>query len=338
MLIKEQIDQCIKWLCMNASAPVQYLTYKNILHMDYSTEIKKIWREVQNDKSVKEIFNVQEKDGSWFSGGSWALKPSYVQKNKYNGYDPESPKYVTTIWILPLLGDMGFDKSDERIKKACEYILNNKQIESRYRQFNDPSYIITRNDEICSRGSQSLIALSKVGYSNDERVERAYKLLIQSQQKDGGWVSSHCIEEKGWTRSCPFVTYHAALALFSRKDSKYHNALKNALQFQLTNLSIKDSNEIQRFFYHGHSIIHELIMLTNLKIGLETKEFNLLLDWLYKMYDKSKNIFHYSGKPISKYQRKKDGMDTRVAKYRLYHLIEDDWLTYYAIIIAQSLL
>jgi hypothetical protein len=30
-------------------------------------------------------------------------------------------------------------------------------------------------------------------------------------------------------------------------------------------------------------------------------------------------------------------MDSRVAKYRLYHLIEDDWLTYYATRIAANL-
>jgi hypothetical protein len=34
------------------------------------------------------------------------------------------PKYVTTAWILPILGDMGFDIQDERVKRACEYALS----------------------------------------------------------------------------------------------------------------------------------------------------------------------------------------------------------------------
>jgi hypothetical protein len=337
MLTKRQIENNITWLCKNATSPVKYLTYKNLLAEESSIVLSKLWEKVQNDESVNEIFKVQEEDGSWFSGGSWALKPSYIQKGRYNGYDPESPKYVTAIWILPLLGDMGFNKKDYRIAKACEYILNNKQIESRFKQYNDPEYKFVKNEDICGRGSQSLMALSKVGYSNDERVERVYRLLVNLQKKDGGWVSSHCVEEQGWTRSCPFATYHASLAIYSKKDKKYQKSLEKALEYLLSNLSLKNQDEISRFFYHGHSIVHELMMFSKLKIGLDTKEVKTIIEWLLSMYYESEGVFHYNGKPIYKYQRKKDGMDSRVAKYRLYHLIEDDWLTYYCTLIAKSL-
>lgn len=47
--------------------------------------------------------------------------------------------------------------------------------------------------------------------------------------------------------------------------------------------------------------------------------------------------FRYDGKPISQYSQWKDGMDARVAKYRLYHLIEDDWLTYHLTRIGANL-
>jgi len=38
------------------------------------------------------------------------------------------PKYVTAIWVLPLLGDMGFTVADKRIRKACEYIISYKEL------------------------------------------------------------------------------------------------------------------------------------------------------------------------------------------------------------------
>jgi hypothetical protein len=85
-----------------------------------------LWSDVQTCRDAEEIFSKQREDGSWCSGGSWALKPPYLQKSKTGGYDPESPKYVTAIWVLPLLGDMGFTADDQRIRKACEYILSYK--------------------------------------------------------------------------------------------------------------------------------------------------------------------------------------------------------------------
>jgi hypothetical protein len=56
------------------------------------------------------------------------------------------------------------------------------------------------------------------------------------------------------------------------------------------------------------------------------------------MYRADEGCFRYIGKPISKYSNREDGMDARVAKYRLYHLIEDDWLTYYMTRIGANLL
>jgi len=49
------------------------------------------------------------------------------------------------------------------------------------------------------------------------------------------------------------------------------------------------------------------------------------------MYDVETGRFRYSGKPLSKMSRKADGHPSREFKYRLYHVIEDDWLTYYMV-------
>ncbi len=79
-------------------------------------------------------------------------------------------------------------------------------------------------------------------------------------------------------------------------------------------------------------------MFSELQVGLEEEPVQALLEWLMTMYHPDEGYFKYTGKPISKYSRRQDAMDSRVAKYRLYHLIEDDWLTYYATRIGANLL
>jgi len=79
-------------------------------------------------------------------------------------------------------------------------------------------------------------------------------------------------------------------------------------------------------------------MLSEFGIGLQERAINTILEWLMTMYDADQGCFRYSGKPISKYSRRQDYMDSRVAKYRLYNLIEDDWLTYYVTRIAKNLI
>jgi hypothetical protein len=339
ILSVSQIDKNIAWLLSNGSPPVRYLTHKYLLRAPLgSTEMINLWKDVQTCEDVEEIFNKQREDGSWCSGGSWALKPPYLQKSKTGGYDPESPKYVTAIWVLPLLGDMGFTVEEERIKKACEYILSYKELGLYDRIFNDTSFEedFTQID-ICSRFFYRLAALAKVGYQTDERVKRGYTALLGAQREDGGWISPGCASQHNWTRSCPFSSYGAALALYSAQNEEYRSSLIKALEFLVWHLSTKQAHEIQRFFYHGHSTIHELMMFTEFKVGLAEKPVQVLLEWLMTMYHADEGCFTYSGKSISEYSRRKDGMDSRVAKYRLYHLIEDDWLTYYATRIGANL-
>jgi hypothetical protein len=339
ILSTNQIDQNIAWLVSNGSPPVRYLTHKYLLKAPIDSQVMiSLWKDVQTCKDADEIFSKQREDGSWCSGGSWAQKPPYLQKSKAGGYDPESPKYVTAIWVLPLLGDMGFTVEDERVRKACEYILSYKEIELHDRIFNDTSF---NEDfaqvEICSRFFYRLAALAKVGFQTDDRVKRGYAALLGAQREDGGWISPGCASQHNWTRSCPFASYGATLALYCAQNEEYRSPLTKALEFLIWHLSTKQADEIQRFFYHGHSTIHELLMFTEYEVGLNEEPVKALLEWVMTMYHPDEGCFKYAGKSISDYSRRKDGMDSRVAKYRLYHLIEYDWLTYYATRIGANL-
>jgi hypothetical protein len=79
-------------------------------------------------------------------------------------------------------------------------------------------------------------------------------------------------------------------------------------------------------------------MFAETGVGLDTPAVQALLEWLLSMYNEKKGVFKYDGKPISKYSAKTDGVSPRVMKYRAYHLLENDWLTYYGTRIGKALL
>jgi hypothetical protein len=346
ILNESQIEKNVGWLLAKGSPPVRYLTHKYLKKDELnSPEMKKLWAEVEGCKIAQDIFSKQGPDGSWCAGGAWASKPSYTSPD---GYEPTSPKYVTTAWILPILGDMGFDKRDSRIRRACNYMLtfqwrNGFFSDSRLlHRSGDSSEMPDSFNRPC-HFSLFLLAFGKVAMGQDAQLKKSYDLLAGWQREDGGWLDERHKDGSAapyvvWNRSCPWSTYHAVSALFYSNDPDYEENVRRGLEFLIWHYSIKDETMIRQFFYHGHSPVRELLMLSSLGLGLSERPIQVILDWLMTMYQPGKGYFKYSGKPISKYSRKKDGVTPQVMKYRLYHLIEDDWLTYYMTLIASRIL
>jgi hypothetical protein len=329
-LSADQLKANIDWLLENASPPVRYLTHIHLLRTPLHAEgMAVLWRQVEICPEAEEIFSKQEPDGSWYTGGSWAMQPSYRLKS---GWDPYTPKYVTAAWILPLLGEMGFTAQDERVQKACDYVLSNGYFRSPLFQDHEAAGLqsldVIQAEISPCHFAQYLLALGSVGMAEDRRVRKGFALLLQQQRLDGGWALEKHIRERGWDRSCPFSSYHATMALYRSGDPVYRDALVRGLGYLLWNLSIKTDEELRRFYYHGHSLVHELLMFSEYRVGLQEHSVQVMLDWLAGMYHAGEGCFRYAGKPISQYSQRQDSMDARVAKYRLHHLIEDDWLTY----------
>ncbi|MHC4112244.1 MAG: prenyltransferase/squalene oxidase repeat-containing protein [Planctomycetota bacterium] len=336
ILNSSQIQKNIDWLFTNGSAPIKYLTHKHLLNTAGSTKaMRSLWCDVENSPCVQEIFSKQEKNGSWHAGGSWAAKPSYTVKG---GIDPYRPKYTTAVWILPLLGEMGYSATDKRIGKACRYVVSNGYFLNPI--FSKPTNEISQSQtDLCPcRFAQYMIALGSVNFVDDVKVEKGYEVLLCMQGDDGGWVYQRHSEQMGWTRSCPYSTYHAVMALYYSKNPAYKEALIGGIKFLLWHLSTKKDHNLRQFFYHGHSMVRELAMFSELGIGLETRAVRTILKWLMTMYDAEEDCFRYTGKPVSKYTKKEDGIDSIVAKYRFYHMIENDWLTYNMTLIAANIM
>ena len=336
ILNSSQIKKNIDWLLTNGSAPIRYLTHKQLMRTpDSSKDMRSLWYDVENSQCIQEIFGKQEKDGAWHAGGSWAPGPSYTVKG---GIDPYRPKYVTTVWILPLLGEMGYTANDKRILKACRYVVSHGLFLNSL--FSKPRREISRGaiDFFLCPVGQYMMALGAVNFVDDMKVEKGYEVLLCMQGDDGGWVDPGHSEQMGWTRSCLVSTYQATMALYCSKNPAYKEALIKGAEFILWHLSKKKECDLQQFYYHGHNMVRELVMFSELGMGMQKKAVRSILKWLMTMYDGEEGCFRYAGKPISKYSKKQDGIDARVAKYRFYHVIENDWLTYHMTRIAANMM
>jgi hypothetical protein len=102
------------------------------------------------------------------------------------------PKYSATIWKLIVLADLGLTVKDGRIRKPCEFFLNE------YAQpdggFDTPS--ASPRSEVCIVGNLARTLLL-CGLGEDKRVHDAFDWIVDNQMDDGGW---HCFPDRAHGR------------------------------------------------------------------------------------------------------------------------------------------
>jgi hypothetical protein len=349
-----EINACIRWLKENASSPVKYLTYKHILKASPES-VRELWRYVEQSSGAEEIFSKQNEDGSWFSGGPWG--PRGYRQQTGRGYTIARPKFVTTAWILPFLGEMGFTIADERVKRSCDLMLREADFQ------NYASVPPSQAPNCCGLSAIPLRAFASVGMALDERLQGAWDWLTWCQRTDGGWLNpNHLADARTpsktqgrwpWNRSCVWGSFFAIQALYYAQKV---DVLTPALEFLRWHLLQKDPRHIQTWVYHGHNIVKELLMFSETGFDMREQPFSNLLAWLKTYFRPGLGAFRTQAKPIPNFVRQvlaikrefeenkgNDYWDTvaktspPVLRYHLYHLVEDDWLTYYMTRIALNM-
>jgi hypothetical protein len=358
-LTSEQITRCIDWLLRHASPPVQYLTHRHILKTDpQSAEMVDLWRRVAAGPEAGEILAKQAADGSYFSGGPWG--PRGYKRETGRGYTAARPKFVTTAWLLPFLGEMGFTAGDERVRRSCEFILQDMGAPQR---FPDP---LPAEANCCGLNAIPLRALASVGMADDVRLRGSWDWLSLCQRSDGGWLNPNHLADSPtpsttqgrwpWHRSCAWGSYWAVEALYYNSGPRRRPALEQGLDFLLWHLSQPEPQAIQTWVYHGHNTVKELLMFSEARRDLSAGPIQALLDWLKGYYRPQEGMFRTQEKPIPDFARHVTAIihdfagkfgsaywDTvsktspPVLRYHLYHLVEDDWLTYYLTRIAKNI-
>jgi hypothetical protein len=166
----------IPWLLGEDNPSVRYFTLLDLLDKARNDSIVDDARgQIMEVGAVPKILDKQE------PGGYWGSPENFYLRGKYKG----------TSWQLIILAELGADPQDERIKNACEFILENSQ---------DPvsgafSYIMSK--EVKGKGpggdhervlpcltANMAWSLIRLGYLDDERVQKAIKWLIKYQRFD----------------------------------------------------------------------------------------------------------------------------------------------------------
>lgn len=188
----------VNWLLERENPSVRYFTLRDIL--DYSEkdpEVEEAKAAIKHYEKVSKIFSKQKPEGYWES-------PEH----------PYLPKYKSTYWQIIILGQLGLNKSDERVRKACEYIFRFQLEEGGFSEFREegakreynwikeralkwgkelPPFDIWAKEKIreyemsCLTGNVAA-SLIRLGYAEDDRVKRALNWLVKIQNKDGGWL------------------------------------------------------------------------------------------------------------------------------------------------------
>jgi hypothetical protein len=94
------------WLLEPKNPSVHYFTLRDLLNYPQNNpELLEAMRSIRSIGKVAKIFSNQQPRGFWESDAQ-----------------PYLPKYKATYWQLIILSLLGLDKSDERIRKMCDYI------------------------------------------------------------------------------------------------------------------------------------------------------------------------------------------------------------------------
>jgi hypothetical protein len=143
----------LPWLLEQEDPSVRYFALRDLLGRDQrDPEVQAARAAIMESGPVPAILANRQPDGYWVKPGQ--------------GY---SPKYTATTWQLLFLADLGANGADERIRRSCEYVLDQNQAESGGLSINStPSGVVH-----CLNGNLLYAFLALGLPTDDERLQRA---------------------------------------------------------------------------------------------------------------------------------------------------------------------
>jgi hypothetical protein len=161
------------WLLEKDNPSVRYFTLSQILDKPASNfEVQEAKKEIMTVGVVPQILAKQN------SGGYWE-EPDRFYTAKYKG----------TVWQLVILAELAADERDERVKKACEFILETSQ-ERKSGGFSAWLSVTVGGGRYsgvlpCLTGNM-VWSLIRLGFLGDPRVQRGVEWIVQYQRFDDG--------------------------------------------------------------------------------------------------------------------------------------------------------
>lgn len=162
-----------EWLLEDNNPSVRYFTLKRILGLsERHKDVRQARQRIMETGAVPAILNEQHAEGCWGEA-----------RNFYSG------KYHSTVWQLIILAEHAADGEDQRIKRACEFILNRSQDQSTggFSMHTAERTGGGRSTEVipCLTGNM-VWSLGRFGYGSDERLKRGIDWLANYLRFDDG--------------------------------------------------------------------------------------------------------------------------------------------------------
>jgi len=254
----------VEWLLERENPSVRYFTLKDLLDRKKTdSELRKARAATRFSTVIGKLFSKQKPEGHW-----------------ENAHSPYLPKYRSSYWQVMILGQLGIDKSDERVRRACEFILNLQLREGGFSsytrrhaleeyewmrsrtalkeklQLEPQAWVESRVREhqySCLTGNVCA-ALLRMGYNGDSRMTNALNWLVKIQNTDGGWLCPYWKAHVKDTHSCFYGTI-CPLEAFSevpeaQRSVQMKRAIERAVEFILM-------HRLYKADHHGYKVINQ---------------------------------------------------------------------------------
>lgn len=185
----------LDWLLEHSNPSVRYFVLRDLLDKgEDDSEILASKKAIPSSPTVTKILDKQNAEGYWGD----PTKP-YI------------PKYRSSYWQIMILGHLGMDKTDERVRKACDWIFRFQQDEGGFSCYSKEQLLreyewrkkrgrklpplppdewaeqVYYQQQLSCLTGNIIAALTRIGYKDDPRVKKALTWLVKIQNQDGGW-------------------------------------------------------------------------------------------------------------------------------------------------------
>jgi hypothetical protein len=280
-----------EWLLERENLSVRYFTLTEILDKpENNILVKKTKEDIMKTGIVPAILAKQHKEGNW-------EEPERFYRAKYKG----------TVWQLLVLAELKADGGDERIKKACEFIIETSQDhESGGFSYGSSSVGGGRHSEVvpCLTGNM-IWALIRLGFLEDPRIRRGIDWITTYQRFDDGVRKA----PKGWPydrfemcfgrHTCHMGAVKALKALAeipaSKRSKEVNETIKNGVEYMLIHHIHKRSHHLNRvskpgWLKFGFPLMYQTDALEILgiltKLGINDNRMQEAIDLLVSKQDR----------------------------------------------------
>jgi hypothetical protein len=234
----------IDWLLEEENPSVRYFTLTKLLDKsEASSEVKEAKKAIMTTGTVPKILAKMNTEGYWET-------PTSFYTAKYKG----------TAWQLIVLAELGADPADSRVKKACEFMLENSQ------HHESNGFSMARAEKTgggrqsgvipCLTGNM-IYSLIRLGYLDDPRVQAGIEWINTYQRFDDadgdgapkGWPYDKFVMCFG-KHSCHMGAAKALKAFAEvpqqKRSSKTQETIKAGAEYFLKHHIYKRSHDLRK--------------------------------------------------------------------------------------------